>query len=71
MRSADLKQALPEYTCPDLNLVRDWLEQWHAPDDVIDALERARIANAQLRGVATDAIRSLRAIERRERRERK
>ena len=71
-RVLQLRKALPGHTCPEIDAVREWLEENDAPEEVIETLEEVRIANVQLRGVALDALRELLKWDRkdRERRER-
>ena len=54
---------LPDYTCPDINLVQDFLLSALAPPEVLLALENVRGDNSNLRAVAKAAIRKLKENE--------
>jgi hypothetical protein len=61
-KSTELKARLPDYTCPTINKVYDFLRACRA-DDLCAVLDEIRRDNGDLRAVAKDAIRELRKLE--------
>lgn len=59
-----LEHMVPEYTCPTIDVVQDFLrDQCIAPPDILAALERVRRDNCDLREVAKQSIRELKQWE--------
>lgn len=62
MNSRDLKARLPDYTCPTIDKVYDFLRKCGA-GDLCAVLDDIRRDNGDLRAVAKDAIREVKRLE--------
>lgn len=59
-----LKHQVPDYTCPSIDVVQDFLrDQCIAPPEILKVLEQVRRDNCNLREVAKQAIRELKKWE--------
>ena len=54
-----LQHQVPDYTCPDIDVVQDFLKGCIAPPEVMEVLELVRRDNGDLREIAKQAIREL------------
>jgi hypothetical protein len=58
-----LKAQIPDYTCPVIDELYDWLKEERAPDWTFEVLDQIRSDNVNLRAISKDAIRALRQAE--------
>lgn len=59
-----LKHMTPDYTCPKIDRVREFLEKdCIAPPEILELLESIRRDNGDLREVAKQAVRELKKWE--------
>ena len=58
-----LKRRVPQYTCPTIDGLYDYLNSINAPDWTTETLDQIRKDNVQLRAVAKDALRELKKWE--------
>ena len=54
-----LQHQVPDYTCPSIDVVQDFLRSCVAPPEVLAVLEQVRRDNGDLREVAKRAVREL------------